>query len=133
MTHATNNKLGLHLLDEYNDRPISYSNTTSIRLCLLFLTLMIMWFESWIADKMMCFVQLSFHYDSLCCRPTLDSGFFVYLSSSLSVFVFIFIHSFIPAISIAPLQVIYYSEALPTTARTLYRSFTPKRTASNCR
>src|SRR6218665_1372272 len=89
MTHATNNKLGLHLLDEYNDRPISYSNTTSIRLCLLFLTLMIMWFESWIADKMMCFVQLSFHYDSLCCRPTLDSGFFVYLSSSLSVFLFI--------------------------------------------
>ena len=27
------------------------------------------------------------------------------------------IHSFIPAISIAPLQVLYYSEALPTTAR----------------
>src|SRR6218665_1280594 len=42
------------------------------------------------------------------------------------------IHSFIPAISIAPLQVIYYSEALPTTARILYRSFTPKRTG-NCR
>src|SRR6218665_2100122 len=38
-----------------------------------------------------------------------------------------FIHSFIPAISIAPLQVLYYSEALPTTARILYRSFTPKR------
>src|SRR6218665_1762332 len=38
------------------------------------------------------------------------------------------IHSFIPAISIAPLQVLYYSEALPTTARILYRSFTPKRT-----
>ena len=33
---------------------------------------------------------------------------------------FIFIHS---AISIAPLQVLYYSEALPTTARILYRSF----------
>src|SRR6218665_853236 len=31
-----------------------------------------------------------------------------------------FIHS---AISIAPLQVLYYSEALPTTARILYRSF----------
>src|SRR6218665_2692229 len=39
---------------------------------------------------------------------------------------------FIPAISIAPLQVLYYSEALPTTARILYRSFTPKRTG-NCR
>src|SRR6218665_2471941 len=35
------------------------------------------------------------------------------------------IHSFIPAISIAPLKVLYYSEALPTTARILYRSFTP--------
>src|SRR6218665_316906 len=39
-----------------------------------------------------------------------------------------FIHSFILAISIAPLEVLYYSEALPTTARILYRSFTPKRT-----
>src|SRR6218665_1649224 len=44
----------------------------------------------------------------------------------------IFIHSFIPAISIAPLQVLYYSEALPTTARILYRSFTTPRTG-NCR
>src|SRR6218665_2077071 len=43
-----------------------------------------------------------------------------------------FIHSFIPAISIAPLQVLYYSEALPTTAQILYRSFTPVRTG-NCR
>src|SRR6218665_2780887 len=43
-----------------------------------------------------------------------------------------FIHSFILVISIAPLQVLYYSEALPTTARILYRSFTPKRTG-NCR
>ena len=43
-----------------------------------------------------------------------------------------FIHSFILAISIAPLQVLYFSEALPTTARILYRSFTPKRTG-NCR
>src|SRR6218665_2342579 len=42
------------------------------------------------------------------------------------------LHSFILAISIAPLQVLYHSEALPTTARTLYRSFTPKRTG-NCR
>src|SRR6218665_2383550 len=39
---------------------------------------------------------------------------------------------FISAISIAPLQVLYYSEALPTTARILYRSFTPKR-IGNCR
>ena len=45
---------------------------------------------------------------------------------------FSFIHSFIMAISIAPLQVLYHSEALPTTARILYRSFTPKRTG-NCR
>src|SRR6218665_3866062 len=43
-----------------------------------------------------------------------------------------FIHSFILAISIAPLQVIYHSEALPTTARILYRSFTPKR-PGNCK
>src|SRR6218665_4047674 len=35
-----------------------------------------------------------------------------------------FIHSFIPSISIALLQVLYYSEAFPTTARILYRSFT---------
>src|SRR6218665_860815 len=42
------------------------------------------------------------------------------------------IHSFILAISIAPLQVLYYSEALPATARILCRSFTPKRTG-NCR
>src|SRR6218665_854259 len=40
--------------------------------------------------------------------------------------------SFIPGISIAPLQALYYSEALPATARILYRSFTPKRTG-NCR
>ena len=40
------------------------------------------------------------------------------------------IHSFIPAFSIAPLQVLYHSEALPTTARILYQSFTPKRTGN---
>jgi len=40
--------------------------------------------------------------------------------------------AFILAISIAPLQVLYYSEALPTTARILYWGFTPKRTG-NCR
>src|SRR6218665_3812615 len=42
------------------------------------------------------------------------------------------IHSFIMVISIAPLQVLYYSEALPTTARILCRSFTLKHTG-NCR
>src|SRR6218665_1231387 len=48
-------------------------------------------------------------------------------------FIHSFTHSFIhSAISIAPLQVLYYSEALPTTARILYRSFTPKRIC-NCR
>ena len=41
-------------------------------------------------------------------------------------------HSFILAISIAPLQVHYYSEVLTTTARILYRSFTPKCTG-NCK
>src|SRR5688572_3523850 len=41
-----------------------------------------------------------------------------------------FIHSFISDIYIAPLQD-FYSEALPNTARTLNRSFTPKR-MSNC-
>src|SRR6218665_3071529 len=44
----------------------------------------------------------------------------------------LFIHSFIPAISIAPLQDLYYAEALPTTAQLLYGSFTPKRTG-DCR
>src|SRR6218665_2779023 len=42
-----------------------------------------------------------------------------------------FIHSFILAISIAPLQVLYRSEALPTTARILYRSCTPTRTGNS--
>src|SRR6218665_268311 len=40
---------------------------------------------------------------------------------------FKFIHSFVKVTSILPLQVHYYSEALPTTARILHRSFTPKR------
>ena len=39
--------------------------------------------------------------------------------------------SFILAISIAPLQVLHYSETLPTAARILYRSFTPKRTGNS--
>src|SRR6218665_681918 len=43
-----------------------------------------------------------------------------------------FIHLFIPAISISPLQVLYHSEAFPTTAWILYWSFTPKHTG-NCR
>ena len=38
-----------------------------------------------------------------------------------------FIYSFIKAISISPLQVHYYPEALPTQPRILCRSFTPKR------
>src|SRR6218665_3897425 len=33
------------------------------------------------------------------------------------------LHSFIPAISIAPFQVLYYSEALPTTARDTVSEF----------
>src|SRR6218665_125931 len=53
-----------------------------------------------------------------------NAGFEIDLVS----FIHSFIHSFIPAISIAPLQVLYHSEALPTTAKILYRSFTPKRT-----
>ena len=70
-------------------------------------------------------------YISTCRHPTQH-----HLSRSSSCFLslrFSFANrSFIPAISIAPLQVFYYSEALPTTARILYRSFTPKRTG-NCR
>jgi len=38
----------------------------------------------------------------------------------------------IVGIYIAPLQVPYYSESFPTTARILYRSFTPKQTG-NCK
>src|SRR6218665_2722654 len=37
--------------------------------------------------------------------------------------VFSFVHSFVPDISIAPLQVHYCSEVLPTTARILCRSY----------
>src|SRR6218665_2534522 len=46
------------------------------------------------------------------------------VSSGYIVFLVLNENSFISAISIAPLQALYYSEALPTTARTLYRSFT---------
>ena len=60
----------------------------------------------------------------------------MYVCMNVCVYVtyimYVFIHSFILAISIAPLQVLYHSEALPTTSRILYRSFTPKRTG-NCR
>jgi len=45
---------------------------------------------------------------------------------------FIHIHSFILAVSTAPDQVHYYSEALQTSARIMYRSFTPKFTG-NCK
>src|SRR6218665_833698 len=54
-----------------------------------------------------------------------------FVQSEVLTAVGIFIHSFIPAISIAPLQVLSYSEALPTTARVLYLSFTPKRTGNS--
>jgi len=47
-------------------------------------------------------------------------------------YIYSLFYSFIPAISIEPLQVLCYLEALPTTARILYRIFTPKRTG-NCR
>src|SRR6218665_130256 len=43
------------------------------------------------------------------------------MRSILSQIFALFIHSFILAISIAPLQVHYYSEALPATAWILYR------------
>src|SRR5688572_2509417 len=59
--------------------------------------------------------------------PRLRSGEFVHMSCLIYIIV---IHSFISDIYIAPLQD-FYSEALPTTARTLNRSFTPKR-MSNC-
>src|SRR6218665_2829608 len=54
------------------------------------------------------------------------SRILVYSVLPVSTFSFSFIHSCILAISIEPLQVLYCSEALPTTARILYRSFTPK-------
>ena len=60
----------------------------------------------------------------------------LHIHSFIHSFTHLFIHSFthliILAVSLAPLQVLYYSEALPTTARILYRSFTPKR-IGNCR
>src|SRR6218665_1744928 len=43
------------------------------------------------------------------------------------------LHSFIPAISIASLQVLYYSEALPTTARILYGSSRRSAQATACK
>src|SRR6218665_368009 len=68
------------------------------------------------------YVILRFRFDAL------DLFFLFYVI----MFIRSFLHSFILAISIAPFQVLYYSEVLPTTARILYRSFTPKRTG-NCR
>src|SRR6218665_3257199 len=46
-----------------------------------------------------------------------DYGFVLVCRRLIHSFIYSFIHSFIPAISIAPPQVLYYSEALPTTAR----------------
>src|SRR6218665_612219 len=51
-------------------------------------------------------------------RPGPDLQCPVVTIASYSNYVHSFIHSFIPAICIAPLQVFYYSEALPTTACT---------------
>jgi len=48
----------------------------------------------------------------------------------MTILLLLFIHSFILAISIAPLQVLYYSEALLTTAQILYWSFTLKCTGN---
>ena len=75
--------------------------------------------------------QLATHGNQIANKDKLSSEN-VHTLSEMSQVHMLFIHSFIPAISIAPLQVLYYSEALPTTARILYRSFTPKRTG-NCR
>src|SRR6218665_3754606 len=47
--------------------------------------------------------------------------------SFIHSFIHSFTYSFIQTISIAPLQVHYYTEALPVTARILNRSFTSKR------
>src|SRR6218665_2945804 len=58
---------------------------------------------------------------------TANFAYVVYICLCVRLSHHSFIHS---AISIAPLQVLYNSEALPTTARILYRSFTPKRTSS---
>ena len=65
--------------------------------------------------------------DKAACLPTL-----VFQRDPARSLLGSFIHSFTPVISIAPLQVLYYSQALPTTARILCRSFTPKR-IGNCR
>src|SRR6218665_3197419 len=48
----------------------------------------------------------------------------VWVHTQFSVLIHSLINSFIPAISIAPLQVLCYSEVLSTAARILYWSFT---------
>src|SRR6218665_1044660 len=57
-------------------------------------------------------------YQSLCTMYVVHQ--LMNLHWSLPV-ILLFIHSFILATSIAPLQALYYSEELPTTARILYR------------
>ena len=66
------------------------------------------------------FIVLSSHFSG---KPLWD-----YYKGAFAPHILLKVHSFILTNSIAPLQVHYYSEALPTTARILYRSFTPKRT-----
>src|SRR6218665_3974325 len=55
-------------------------------------------------------------------HPCFNSNIHLYIYPCITacIYIYSFIHSFILAISIAPLQVLYYSEALPTTARILY-------------
>jgi len=57
--------------------------------------------------------------------------FVTFFIAIIAFFMDSFIHSF-RLFFIAPLQVLYNSESLPTTARILYRSLTPKRTG-NCK
>ena len=67
--------------------------------------------------------------------PLLDATLPGTQIESLTSLAFSLIHSFISfilTIFIVPLQGLYCLEALPTTARILHRSFTPKRTG-NCR
>ena len=68
------------------------------------------------------FWQISMPNAMVNCRPT-------HRNKIVGSFIHSFIHSIIQAIFIAPIQVHYYSDALPTqaTTRILFRSFTPKR------
>src|SRR6218665_2351279 len=63
--------------------------------------------------------------------PLVYSSLFLWYIPFYSFGIFL-LHSFIHSGHFySALQVLYYSETLPTTARILYRSFTPKRTG-NC-